>query len=202
MWKLCLSFVILLLPWLLPYTLSQSQTVCLIVCTMPALCCTQCVSKSDSLSRAHPASMWKVVSGDQSDASLVLHTVCLEVGQSVKDCWKVLDCQVNLNHFWPLYMPAEQSNMMTWAFQSRQFCVPASGKTPMWWQRGDDMPTPAKVPWKRMLSKNHFLLILFPGHCPLFQVACIESAQEWLILQSGFTECSSALAICKELRQK
>lgn len=39
----------------------------------------------------------KVVSGDQSDASLVLHTVCLEVGQSVKDCWRVLDCQVNLS---------------------------------------------------------------------------------------------------------
>ena len=63
-----LSVVILLLPWLLRYSLSQSQTVCLEL--RQSIPCTSC---------------WhvKVMSGNQSLASRVLHTVCLKVGQSV-----------------------------------------------------------------------------------------------------------------------
>ena len=69
-----LSLVILLLPWLIRYSLSQSQTVCLEL--RQYVPCTSC---------------WhmKVLSGNQSLASRVLRTVCLKVGQSVwRSLWR------------------------------------------------------------------------------------------------------------------
>lgn len=85
---------------------------------MPALCGTQCVSKSDSLSRAHSASMWKgcvwtsvrcePCPAHSMSRSRTVYRRLLESTRLPSE---------PLNHFWPLCMPAKQSNMMTWAFR-------------------------------------------------------------------------------------